>query len=214
MRSLLALVAVAGLLGGCNMVVTTTPLFSRVDEAGGPALRPGVWSNPADAKCTFDATAPLDQWPECAKGAAIADGVISGYDTKDGKLVRQRFDFVLASGRTPVLQIHDVQPATAAAPAQNIYLYGGVRIDKTDERGRVTGMTTWPVLCGPPPPADAKFKGQPRYGSLHPLPGLTMDEDANDCTTTSPDALRNAAAASQQWADDPSTLRWVRDGDR
>jgi hypothetical protein len=213
MRRLLALAALAGLLGGCNMVVTTTPIFSRTAEAGGPGLRPGLWSNPKDASCTFDGTAPLTEWPECAHGAIIGDGAISGYDKKDGQSVRQSFDYILAAGRPPVLQIHVVQPASDAGPARSVYVYGGMRVDKLDERGRITGLTTWLTLCGPPPPQNATLKGQPRYGSLKPLPGLVMDEDGNDCTTTSPEALRRAAQASQAWADEPSTLRWVRDGD-
>ena len=214
MLRVLALVAAVGLLGGCNTITTTTPLFSRADASGAAQLRPGLWGAPADAKCVFDAAAPLETWPECAKGAAIGDGVLSDYDAKDGKVVRQSYDFVLAAGPRPVLQIHDGQPATATEPAKSIYLYGGVRIDKTDVQGRIVAMTTWPAQCGPPPPDKAKVKGQPRYGTLHPLPGLLMDEDGNDCTTTSPDAVRNAAAASLRWASDPSILRWVRDGER
>ena len=57
--------------------------------------------------------------------------------------------------------------------------------------------------------------GQPRYGTLHPLRGLTMDADGNDCTTASQATARLAAKASQAWTkpDSLNSDHWVRDGD-
>jgi len=43
-----------------------------------------------------------------------------------------------------------------------------------------------------------------------PLPGLKMD-DQGGCTPDSVSALRNAARASEAWADENSTSHWVRD---
>ena len=58
-----ALLAAAALLGGCNMVTTSTPLFAV--EAGSPKLKPGVWATP-DAACVFDPNEPAERWPSCA----------------------------------------------------------------------------------------------------------------------------------------------------
>ena len=45
---------------------------------------------------------------------------------------------------------------------------------------------------------------------------MTMDKDEGNCSTTSPDAVRAAAAASLAWTPPNfvTTARWVRDGER
>jgi hypothetical protein len=44
-----------------------------------------------------------------------------------------------------------------------------------------------------------------------PLPGLTMKKDDTTCTPDSVAALRNAAKASEAWADDNAAMHWLRD---
>ena len=48
----------------------------------------------------------------------------------------------------------------------------------------------------------------------HPFPGMTMDANDSDCTTTSREAVREAADASQLWSETTFAAHWVRDGDR
>ena len=92
--------------------------------------------------------------------------------------------------------------------------YAAVRPTKNDAQGRITAFVYWPILCGPPPPKTSK-EDLGLSGTQHPLPGLTMQDNGADCTTDSKDALRNAARASEAWADKPlAQARWVRDGDR
>ena len=40
-----------------------------------------------------------------------------------------------------------------------------------------------------------------------------MDKARNNCATTSPRALKAAAAASEKWTPDASTSHWLRPGD-
>jgi hypothetical protein len=220
MRPLLVIVSLL-LLGACNMVVTKAPLFAKSDTIGAPQLRPGVWIEQSDKPCDFDPSKPLADWPACAKGSVVLDGKIGGYNVDaNGKKAWTTSELLVAGGNPRVIQVRmedlDVK-GVGDIPIGPMYFYMAAHPTKTDEAGRVIAYTAWPVLCGPPPPADAKTpSGGMRSGTLEPLPGLTMDKDDNNCTTTSQDAVRAAAAASEKWTP-PSTLsavRWVRDGDR
>jgi hypothetical protein len=216
MRTLVLIGAL--LLGGCNMVVTKTPVFTRADETGAARLRSGVWSGPTSTPCDFDEHAPLDSWPSCANGAVMGEGVIGGYQEKDGKRGLFQTDVVLAAGEPRVLQIDAGAVALGDGFSLSGYFYAALRPTKTDNQGRITAFTAWPVLCGPPP-ADTTMKNNKMvFGTRHPLPGLVMDKDGNNCATHSTNALRMAATASEQWATSdggqPSASHWVRDGDR
>jgi hypothetical protein len=210
------------LLGACNMVITKDPVFTRSNASGLP-LREGIWREASDSPCDFDETKPLAQWPDCAKGSVVAKGQIGAWDTDDkGVRTWKTSDVVFADGRPPVAQVHlqdmDLKGLGDVPIKPSLYLYLVIRPTKTDEAGRITAYTGWPIFCGPPPPEGSKGPdgSSPRMGTLAPLPGLTMDKQGDDCTTASPDALRAAGVASEKWAAAGSmtVTRWVRDGDR
>jgi hypothetical protein len=216
MRLILALACLA-MLGGCNVLMTSEPLFTKADSVGAPVMRPGVWADAASDDCKFDQTQPLTAWPSCANGFVVkGDGTAGGYNQgQDGKPVWSSTPYLIATGDPLVFQVK-LNLDVGGQPQPQAYGYAGVVPLHTDEQGRVTETRSWVVECGPPPPQDAKNPdGTPRYGSLTPLPGLTMDPANDDCTTTSRDAARHAAKAALTWAKptDLTHSHWVRDGD-
>jgi hypothetical protein len=221
MRKLLVAVSLL-LLGGCNMVTTKTPLFGPADVVGAPQLRPGVWRGDPDRQCAFDEARPIARWPDCANAFVVQDGQLSFHNLNaKGRPTVSTTPFVLAGASPSVLQATEANPDAKGASdstADRAYYYMGLRPTKTDAQGRITAFAAWSAMCGPPPPSDAKSTdGQhARYGSLTPLPGLTMDKEENNCTTSSQDAVRAAAAASEKWSKSDSLIgaHWVRDGDR
>jgi hypothetical protein len=212
----LAVLAVALLLGGCNVVVTEKPLLTAADERGAPPLRPGLWRM-EDPKCPVDEALPLDQWPECAGGAVMSPGQMAGYDHKDGKAIWQRIPLVLAAGSPRIAQVAmNEEPPTPSEPAKG-YGYAAVKPMKFDPQHRITLIRYWIVQCGPPPPQRQeapKSDRLPALGTLHPLPGMKMKPGEAVCTTDSVKALRAAAKASEAWDDEHHTAHWVRDGER
>ena len=216
MRTILVLACLA-LLAGCNALATKDPLFSSADEAGAPKLKPGVWAMDvtSDEKCRFDERRPLYGWPSCANGfAVLPGGAVGGYETRDGKLVLAMTPYILAAGDPPIFEMRDSASGQSAQPLLD--RYAGMRPTRLDDRGRAIAIRYWTVLCGPPPPSDAKRPdGSQRYGALQPFPGLTMDASENDCTTDSRDAARAAAKASEALtpADNQIGAHWVRAGD-
>jgi len=215
-RILLALAALT-LLGACNVVMTKTPMFTKADAASGPKLRPGIWSEDPSADCAVDESKPLTDWPGCATGfVVIDDATFGGYSDENGKRVWSTASALLVGGDPMVFQIHmtgDAKPATAP----EAYVYSGLTPAKLDAQGRIVATLSWPVQCGKPPPADAKTPdGGQRTGTLEPLPGMVMDSEGSNCTTTSPAAVRAAAKASRKWTTPGETTaaHWVRDGDQ
>lgn len=211
------IVACLAMLGGCNILMTKDPLFTKADETGATPLKPGVWAEAFKPDCQVDVAKPLAEWPSCANGFIVfSDGRVASYESHDGKPVWVETTMVTAAGDPMVAQIHLVDH-TEGAPPEAAYAYAGMRPTKLDDQGRAIEVTTWPVLCGPPPPADAKKpNGDARYGTLAPAPGMTMDSDSNDCTTTDPAAARAVAHASEAWTGAESFTHdhWVRDGER
>jgi hypothetical protein len=212
-----AALAALWLLGGCNIVMTKTPMFTRADAAGAPKLRPGVWDGDAAADCAVDETRPLIDWPDCADGfVVIDDATFGGYGKQDGKRVWSTESALLVGGQPMVFQLHATGDSTPGTPI-DAYVYSGVSPAKLDGQGRIIATLSWPVQCGKPPPADAKTPGGgQRAGTLEPLPGMVMDADGNNCTTTSPSAIRAAARASRKWTapGETTAAHWVRDGDQ
>jgi hypothetical protein len=202
------------LLGACNMVVTRDPVFSKADAAGAPAMRPGVWDGEPAANCTVDESQPLADWPACANGFVVLDDHTLGeVRDQNGKPARATADYVLATGRPRVLQLH----LTADDPAMPaFYVYGAFEPTKLDDAGRIVAGRSWIVVCGPPPPPSAAQgpNAKPRMGTLHPFDGLKMDSDGTNCAPGSPDALRGAARLSRAQTEpkDISGSHWVRDG--
>jgi hypothetical protein len=217
-----ALICIGLLLGGCNMVVTKTPLFSKADTAGEAQLRPGLWRETPQDPCDFDETKPFAEWPGCANGFIVKDGQVGGYNTDaDGKKTWTSSDLVVAGGEPRVIQVllKDLGvKGLGELPFGPMYLYMAAHPTKTDDQGRIVAYTAWPILCGPPPPPDAKGPDGKamRMGTLKPLPGLTMDKDDNNCTTSSQAVVEAAAKASAQWQQTNTTSEdhWVRDGTR
>lgn len=269
-RTRLALsILAAGLLSGCNMVVTDTPMFSRADAGHPPPIRTGVWRT-EKPDCAFDEALPQDQWPKCAEASpTIGDQAIWIEVAGDPNLLQTPLPMPTPTGR------------------KNYYFYIAFRPLKLDALGRIVEMKTWPVLCGPPPPPDSIGKlanlvthtsgsvpASPAVGSgsagvfsptdpdslqpinpgsgkaatasgstdaaavapaptapptpgtvsegadlakslstfavtRRPLPGMVMNE-MGDCAPDSVGALRDAARASEAWADKHSNSHWVR----
>jgi hypothetical protein len=225
---LLALAALS-LLGACNVVLTQGPLFKAADEAGAPAMRPGVWLIGQEGGCRFDERAPIDAWPDCAGGAVVKAGEMTGPDKK-GKGAWEREPFVLAAGDPRIIQMRVQETLSVDASAQasgggeasasasgggaaQSYGYAGARPVSFDAQGQITSLVYWPVMCGPPPPRNAKGE-EVAGGTQKPLPGMDMKPGDPVCTTTSTAALRGAAKASKAWTEKPMQAHWVRDGAR
>jgi hypothetical protein len=205
LAAICAALGLAGLLGGCNMVTSTTPLFFDRDTAGQAQLRPGVWVS-QEKDCKFDAALPVTRWPSCADWVIVRKDALVSLDTKTDppKWVSQ--PYVLALGDPPV-----VQSTFTGKDGDTVYLFGAVKPAQVDASGAIVQFRSWPALCGPP---RTPKKGQP-LGTAHPFAGLAMDPDGNNCVAHSADVVRNAARLSETFADPNPTLpHWVRDEER
>ena len=231
MRIALALVSLIA-LSACNVVLTKTPLFTAEDAAGAPVLRPGVWVFAHEPGCKVDQSRPFLDWPSCAGGGLVGANDIAGPKANAPKGELEHTPVILAGGDPRVLQLQislDLTAgatagasgdatasasASATAPQAKPWGYAAVRPTRHDAQGRITAFDYWPVYCGPPPARQSK-DDLGLSGAEHPLPGLTMQDNNTDCTTDSKEALRNAARASEAWAEKPlAEAHWVRDGDR
>ena len=219
------------LLGACNVVLTKEPLFRQADAAGAPTLKPGVWLLFLRPDCTVDTAKSFVDWPDCAGGALVGDGEIAGHKSGTPADVLERVPVVLVAGQPRIVQLPvDIDTsaqasasasggATASASASGgghaqPYAYAGLRPTKFDDQGRIVAFSYWPVACGPPPPKD-KNGADTAMGTLKPLAGMEMKPGDPVCTTSSKDALRAAARASEAWSDKPiPEARWLRDGTR
>jgi hypothetical protein len=210
MRLLLGLCLMV-LLGGCNVVVTDQPLFFPSVEPGAPKLRNGLWviEDPDKTDCGYDARKPVTRWPDCAEWMLVREGELLAYDApgkgdRAGVGAWNSMPFVLSAGEPMVLQFDG---SDDGGPA--FQYFGVVAIGPTQTQ--LSAIKVWPVLCGPPPPADAMTDGKRRYVTLEPLPGLTVTDNSG-CTATEASAVRNAAAWSRdQAAKDSNSARWIRD---
>jgi len=203
-------VSAALLLCGCNWVVTKAPLFGPADQAGAPHLRSGVWSAGSSSDCTFDERKPISEWPDCAGRLVIKDGRWMTLDKKDGRWIWTTQRVLLTGGAPQILQ---TPPDADGKSTDAGYSYYGVGAERRDRSGRIITFKMWPVLCGPPAP-QAKAGDTGPAPVTHPFPGMTLDANDSDCTTTSRDAVREAADASQLWSEATFAAHWVRDGDR
>jgi hypothetical protein len=124
-------------LGGCNLVVTDQPLFSKADGAGGPRFRAGVWSG-APARLHVRRV-------KASKGLAeMRQRPVPG--PRSATVVRR-------AGRP-------TDPADDRVAADRIYgfaqFYVGFQVIRSDAAGRVTEVRILPVQCDPPPPDGDK----------------------------------------------------------
>jgi hypothetical protein len=191
------ILALALSLGGCNMVVSDRPLFTKADTHDTPVFKAGLWGA-EDPNCVFDSTQPLESWPKCAGGSAIpaGQGILQGTDGTE---------ILIAAGDPLIGQLH-FRPG---GPIPISYVYGALVPTAWDAQHRVIEVEAWLVQCGPPRPAAAN--GDQEAGvSLHPMPGLKVKDD--NCVADSPLLVRKAAIASRAWQT-PQKTHWIRDGD-
>jgi hypothetical protein len=196
-------------LSACNWVVTKAPLFGATDQVGARHLRPGVWSSGSSSDCAFDERKPITEWPDCAGRGIISDGRWTTLDKKDGRWTRSVLRVLLTGGSPQILQ---TPPQRSSKGGEGSYAYYGLKAERLDRGGRITAFKMWPVLCSSPTTAP-KTGDTTSAPATRPFPGMTMDASDSDCSTTSREALRQAADASQLWADTALTAHWVRDGD-
>ena len=183
------------LLGGCNMAHSDHQLFTAADAAGAPTVRPGIWADP-DPGCDFDPNLPVKaKWPQCAHGDTTHQG-------RAGREPADRF-----AGKPLIGQYGSAQAETIRRPSSTSP--SSLRLDA---QGRIVAMKAWPVQCGPPHRRARGDKGP--SGTRHPLPGMTMDADGNNCTVATAEAVRAAVGPSRAWTDTPGGAYWVRDGDK
>ena len=80
----------------------------------------------------------------------MTEGAIGGYQhDANGKSTLMLKDKILTAGAPRVMQIHIVGGGADQGLTLSGYFYAGVRVVGTDDAGRITAMTAWPVLCGP-----------------------------------------------------------------
>lgn len=225
MRILLGLCVVL-LLGGCNRVYTPGPLFTEADGAATPALRDGVWLVDGQTyllnelgrggRCRVDTSKPVTRWKKCATWLLIRDGQILQLSGKGKQVGWTVATYRAVGGEPQILQFDDhpevygapEEPADDQPPTPPRFAYFGLAPGQIDADGKATAFESWPVLCGPYPPETKKGE-ETRFLTLELHPGLV--EDGNNCTTTSKDAVRAAAAASRAWYGEPMRARWIRD---
>jgi hypothetical protein len=219
----LILIAAALMLGGCNLVVSQTPVFQAADASGAPPFKPGLWASP-DPGCDFKESAPFDAWPKCANGSEIRpDAIMATVDpsavtaTSDNKAAsgpkKIAMQYVLAAGDPRVMQV-DLHIPEAGLGQLGFFYFVAVKPTRFDDDGRITAAQLWPIQCGPPPPPQTTqtANGNDMTKGMvteHPLPGLKVDN--GECTPADKAAVRDAATPSRAWADNVGELHWVRD---
>lgn len=228
---LILTVACFVLLSACNVVMTKDPLFAQADGAGAPALRQGVWLFFKRPGCSVDESRPFTEWPDCAGGGLVKPGNVSGHKSNAPPDQLEDTPFVLAGGDPRIMQLQvdvDVSASAEASASGDAtasastsppvharpYAYGGLKVTKLDDQGRIVAFILWPVQCGPPPPKNKH--GEDVVGNTKkPLPGIDMKPGDAVCSTRSVAALRGAARASEAWAPQPPTeSHWIRDASR
>jgi hypothetical protein len=225
----MAVTAVALGLGGCDVMIVSSPFLTAADASKDLALRPGLWS---DASCPS---------PPAKKGGCRA--MLVGADSVAGLMDHQVIaalppgaaagwtagqPYVLADGRPPVLQLlfpglggfagkgpDMMTPDDANRPG---FMFLGVRPMSRDASGRIDELEAWPVLCGPPgtPPSgqDAPKTPAAKMAAVfptlteHPFPGVIPA--GISCRPRDREGLHEAARLSLRYAKKPiAHMRWV-----
>lgn len=205
-RRIVFVLAALTLLGGCNMVVTPTPMFDAGD-AGSPDLRNGLWL--ADSgDCKVDTRKPLRRWPDCADWMIYRDGALTFPEGGKASDADGKVFALLTSGTPRVWQV-----TITDAEGKQISFYAGLEPVELDRRGRIIRYRSWPALCGPAPerPADRE-ETLSDLVTTTPFPGLTME--GGGCLPADEAALRNAVAASRALAEPLKEARWIREAGR
>ena len=212
--SVVALIALAALISGCNLVYSERPLFTAEDAKGGVPLRLGLWLK-RDPGCQFDETRPVRRWPKCAEWQLVRPTDVLGLDAQARKWTQ--YGYVLAAGRPNILQVAVQDPQVDGGRSEFFYL--GLDPVRIDPDGGVVEYRDWLVQCGPPPPTPPPEGKHPKLTepglTQAPLPGLLPHLDAghpDDCSAQTAAAVRNAAQASLAWTS-TDIWRWVRSGE-
>jgi hypothetical protein len=217
------LACAAFLLGGCNLVISETPVFRADDASGAPPLKTGLWASP-DPGCAFETADPLDKWPSCANGTMIGPNAIVGTMSTTGITLDQgkspsgprkvNLPYVLAAGDPRVMQVDMRVPELGKL---GVFYFVAIHPTAFDADGRITAAEAWPVQCGPPHPPqttptaanDDLSKG---LVTEHPLPGLKIEN--GECRPADKAAVRNAARPSRSWVDHIGEMHWVRSSEK
>jgi hypothetical protein len=231
-------IGATALLGGCNMVLTEKPMFTVADGAGAPAIRPGVWRDQKPG-CDFDEGLPQDKWPKCASASpgpgeqpfwveVSGDPLILQFPLHlpYGKAADDSYLYAAfrplkldAQGRVIAMKRWPVRCGPPPPPPEMpeaAKFDDSVTADRADRRLSEADKAKIAKAR-----ADlAKLQADSRklladlartQPTKEPLPGLTMDSQAGSCAPISVEALRNAARASEAWADEDAISHWVRD---
>jgi hypothetical protein len=209
--------AAALALGGCNVVQTTTPLYTAADAKGAPLLKPGLWRT--EGVCARQTPpSPTCVEPPLMVSADRFSVVIppnvpaEQRNSEIGRIVQQGFPYELIATDPLVLQTNAHGPDTPGGPATDHYVYAVLEPLERDPDGRIIAAQFWLVQCGPAPkPGDANYgaSDDEHYVTNHPLPGLTMVGEM--CAPRDRKAFEAAAKAGRSLSDTPYRVRRVQD---
>ena len=227
--AMLAVGLIAGLLAGCNMIVSEAPWFGPDDMKSAPVLRDGVWAVNSEQECAFDDSVPSEQWPDCTelmvvRGPQLLTQQWSGHLDDKQRVVREFLAWderriMLANGDPMILQMEELPQSlfnderTVPVPVQTPFSYVAVRPLRRDEAGRIIALERWVVSCGPIRPRRAGEEHSPHVTD-QPYPGLRVEGE--NCRADSQAAVRGAAVLTER--DDralgapPLFAHWVREG--
>ena len=212
MLRIVAVVWAALSLSACAVASSDQPLFSPLDAAGAPVLKPGLWVMPV-GDCKFSMRGSALKWPDCANGAYVGPLTLVGGKRDASGAFSEAVNYRLAMGDPAILQIE--APADRE-PGDPKVIYLGVRPLAADGDGRVTKTRVWLALCARPPQLDVGTLSRPAKLP----PGLIAIKGREECLARTQTAVRNAARQSEAWAfggggeDFGLVARWIRDGDR
>ena len=184
----LCIVAAAGLLSACNMVISETPMFGDSDRAT-LAPRDGIWLS-EDGECRFDAARPEAEWPDCAMWVVVHE---SGreLEVSDGKRQSQQLRTLFVSGSPAIIEALWIDDAKE--PPGAFYGYYAFEPEAAAPETTFMRASLWPVECG-----------VQSGSSIRPFPGI-----GPECRPSSKDAIR-AAAVSSRRAEQVKEWRWLR----
>lgn len=189
-RTMLTLLLSA--LSACNLATSERPMFSEAERSA-LQLKDGYWLIDGDVDCVVDAKIAVNQWPQCADWAIVANNrIVSARSDKIDDIDPALF---IAAGEPPIMQI--LNKATAGNPA--FYYFIGIAPTARDPAGKLTAANLWAVQCGIKKPNAAGTSELVRY------PGFNAD-----CQPSSSEVVRAAADASRPIADELVRLRWMR----
>ena len=225
------LAAVAAMaLSGCNMVMTEKPMFAVAAGVGAPPLHPGVWRS-EKAGCDFDESQPQNKWPLCSNAqASVGDPPFWQEVVGDPLILQTPIALPGAKASDTMYFYVAVRPLKLDTDGRVVAMKswpvrcGPPPPPEKTERSATALPEQKPDSMTDAEWADLKAKLsnlQAQTEKLQtelaraaptkkPLPGMKMDKDSGGCKPGSVASLRNAAKASEAWADDGAVAHWVR----